>query len=178
MKNNPFLGLECLYAAPDTQNIREQMVRWMDSTYRWVDKVLNQNPPQWPEPVIRRQALLMLDEPLHVLSAPIEPCLNAFLNRRIARAVDEIETEAVTSGMTIWKLYNHGFVIKTPDVTIGFDLHRGPFESFQIEAGLFDRLLQTVRALFISHDHSDHADADAIPRMIDLGRPVVVPPGL
>lgn len=178
MKNNPFLGLERLYAAPDTQSIREQMVHWMDSTYRWVDEALNQNPPQWPEPVIRRQALLMLDEPLHVLSAPVEPCLNAFLNRRIARTVDQIESETVTSGMTLWKLYNHGFVIKTPDVTIGFDLHRGPFESFQIETGLFDRLLQAVQALFISHAHSDHADADAIPRMVDLGRPVIVPPGL
>ncbi|MHB1319592.1 MAG: MBL fold metallo-hydrolase, partial [Anaerolineae bacterium] len=134
--------------------------------------------PRWPEPAIRRQALLMLDEPLHVLSAPVEPCLNAFLNRRIARAVDEIESEVVTSGMTLWKLYNHGFVVKTPEVTIGFDLHRGPFETFRIESGLFDRLLQATQALFISHEHSDHADADAIPQMLGLQRPVIVPPGL
>jgi L-ascorbate metabolism protein UlaG (beta-lactamase superfamily) len=178
MKNNPFLALEQLYAGPETQAIRQQMVSWMESTYEWVDVALAQHPPAWPEPAIRRQALLMLDEPLHVLSAPIEPCLNTFLNRRIERAVAEIEREVVTSGMTLWKLYNHGFVVKTPQITIGFDLHRGPFETFRIEFELFDRLLQATQALFISHEHSDHADADAIPRMVELGRPVIAPPGL
>lgn len=178
MHDNPFLSLERLYADPERQVIRDRMVAWMEGTLTWVDGALTQNPPAWPEPAIRRQALFMLDEPLHVLSAPVEPCLNAFLNRRIERVVAEIEREVVTSGMTIWKLYNHGFVVKTPEVTIGFDLHRGPFESFSIASDVFDRLLAVTQVLFISHAHSDHADADAIPRMAEMGRPVMVPPGL
>ncbi len=178
MKDNPFLDLESLYAEPEMQVMHQQMVRWMQSTFEWVNGVLNQHPPKWPEPTIRRHALFLLDEPLHVLTAPVEPGLNEFLNRRIERAVSEIEREVVTSGVTIWKLYNHGFVAKTPELTIGFDLHRGPFETFQIESGLFDRILRATQALFISHAHSDHADADAIPRMVEWGRPVIVPPGL
>jgi len=178
MKSNPFLALERLYAEPETQVMHRQMVRWMESTLEWVDGVLSRHPPEWPEPAIRRRALFVLDEPLHVLSAPIEPCLNAFLNSRIELAVVQIEREVVTSGLTIWKLYNHGFVVKTPELTLGFDLHRGPFESFRIESGLFDRLLDATQALFISHEHGDHADAYAVGRMVESGRPVIVPPRL
>jgi L-ascorbate metabolism protein UlaG (beta-lactamase superfamily) len=178
MKRNPFRDLDSLYAEPKTAAIHRHMVRWMEDALAWTDSTLNQNPPDWPEPAIRQRALFMLDEPLHVLSAPVEPCLNAFLNRRIERAVSEIEREVVTRGLTIWKLYNHGFVAKTPEITIGFDLHRGPFDTFCIESALFDRILKVTQALFISHEHSDHADADAIVGMATLGRPVIVPPDL
>jgi L-ascorbate metabolism protein UlaG (beta-lactamase superfamily) len=120
----------------------------------------------------------MLDEPLHVLSAPVEPSVADFLNRRIQKAVGEMESEQVASGVTIWKLYNHGFVVKTPEVTIGFDLHQGPFDTLHIASELFDRILQATQALFISHTHSDHADGYAISRMIEMSRPVIVPPSL
>ena len=178
LKENPFLVLRDLYAKTETERIHQQMVCWMRMTLEWIDGVLTQHPPSLPEPEIRRQALYMLDEPLHVLSAPIDPPVNEFLNRRIERAVQEIENETVTNGVTIWKLYNHGFLIRTPELTFGFDLHQGPFESFHIESGVFERILQVAQGLFISHDHGDHADACAIPRMIELGRPVVTPPGL
>lgn len=178
MKENPFLDLRQLYQEPETQTIHRQMLHWMTSTFVWVNNVLNQHPPAWPEPANRRRALMMLDEPLHVQSAPIAPPVNAFLNRRIERAALEIETEVVTHGMTLWKLYNHGFVVKTPTVTLGFDLHQGLFESFHVETETFDRILQATQILFVSHDHGDHADHYAIPRMLDLGRPVVVPPRL
>jgi L-ascorbate metabolism protein UlaG (beta-lactamase superfamily) len=120
----------------------------------------------------------MLDEPLHVLSAPVEAPIAAFLNRQIEKAVGQIEREQVKSGATIWKIYNHGFVVKTPEVTIGFDLHQGPFETFHITSDLFDRILQITQALFISHEHKDHADEYAISRMLEMGRPVTVPPGV
>jgi L-ascorbate metabolism protein UlaG (beta-lactamase superfamily) len=178
VKENPFLGLRRLYGEPETKQIHRQMLQWMESTLDWVEGVLARHPPAWPEPEVRRRALYMLDEPLHVLSAPIEPPIAEFLNRRIETAVIEIENERVKSGVTIWKLYNHGFVIRTPEVTIGFDLHQGPYETFHIRSELFDRILQATEALFISHQHRDHADAYAIARMIEMGRPVVVPPGI
>ena len=178
MKSNPFLALGRLYEEPEMREIHRQMACWMESTLEWVDGVLSRHPPEWPEPAIRRRALFVLDEPLHVLSAPVEPCLNEFLNSRIESAVLEIEREVVASGLTIWKLYNHGFVVKTPELTLGFDLHRGPFESFCIESGLFDRILDSTQALFISHEHGDHADAYALRRMVESGRPVIVPPRL
>jgi hypothetical protein len=178
MKSNPFLGLAALYKSPETELIHRQLVAWMESTLTWVDQALNDHPPAWPEPEIRKAALFMLDEPLHVLSAPIEAPVAAFLNRRIGRAVEEMESEVVTSGTTVWKLYNHSFVVKTPEIAIGFDLHRGPFESFQIEPGLFDRALGAVAGLFVSHEHGDHADRYAVSRMVELGRPVVAPPRL
>ena len=178
MKENPFLGLRRLYEKPGTEDIHRQMLKWIKSTLDWVEGILTLHPPAWPEPEIRRHALYMLDEPLHVLSAPIEPPVAEFLNLRIEKAVNEIESEQVKSGVTIWKLYNHGFVVKTPEVTVGFDLHQGPFETFHIASDLFDRVLQATQALFVSHEHKDHADAYAISRMIEMGRPVIVPSGV
>ena len=178
LKENPFLKLRELYAESDTDLIHQQMIRWMRMTLEWVDDILVRHPPTWPEPEIRRRSLYMLDEPLHVFSAPVEPPIAEFLNRRIQEAVLQIESEKVTDGITIWKLYNHGFVIKTPEIAIGFDLHRGPFESFHIESHLFDRILQVTQALFISHEHGDHADPYAVSQMIELDKPVVTPPDL
>ena len=136
MKENPFLCLRRLYEESETEAIHQTMLQWMEGTLAWVDDVLTACPPAWPEPEIRRRALYLLDEPLHVLSAPIEPPVADFLNRRIQRAVGEMENEQVTSGMTLWKLYNHGFVVKTPEVTIGFDLHQGPFETLHKDQAL------------------------------------------
>jgi L-ascorbate metabolism protein UlaG (beta-lactamase superfamily) len=178
MQENPFLCLQRLYEEPETKAIHQKMLRWMESTLVWVDDVLTACPPAWPEPEIRRRALYMLDEPLHVLSAPIEPPVANLLNRRIKRAVGEIESEQVESGITIWKLYNHGFVVKTSELTLGFDIHRGPFETLHIASELFDRILEATQALFISHTHGDHADGYAISRMIEMGRPVIAPPNL
>lgn len=178
LKENPFLRLRDLYTEPGADLVHQQMIHWMRMTLEWVDHVLSQHPPAWPEPEIRRRALYMLDEPLHVLSAPIEPPVCEFLNRRIEKSVLEIESEIVSDGITIWKLYNHGFIVKSPEATLGFDLHRGPFESFHIKSDLFDRILQAAQVLFISHEHGDHADKYAVSRMMESGKPVIAPPDL
>jgi L-ascorbate metabolism protein UlaG (beta-lactamase superfamily) len=166
------------YQAPATAHIYRQMAAWMESVLSWVEGTLAEHPPAWPEPEVRIQALCMLDDPLHVLTAPFEGPVLAFLNRLVAKAVDEIEAEQVASGATIWKLYNMGFVIKTAGVTLGFDPVRGAFDRSPIEEALFDRLLRQVQALFVTHCHKDHASAYAFERMIERGRPVVTPPGM
>ena len=34
-------------------------------------------------------------------------------------------TEPVASGVRIWSMYNHGFIIKTPSTVLAFDLVHG-----------------------------------------------------
>jgi len=137
------------------------------------------HPPQQPEPAERRMALLLLDGVLHDVYAPQRPPVQAFFHSRLEHAVSGIETTTVDEGARIWKLYNHGFFVRTATVTVGFDLVRGHSaraEGFALDNEVMDRIVRQCDALFISHRHRDHADEWVAQAFIDQGKPVVAPP--
>lgn len=145
------------------------------------EEVFSNHPPAWPEAEARRSSLLLLDGVLHDVYAPSRPPVQIFLKTRIASAIDEIEQAEVREGARIWKLYNHGFVIRTQSVTIAFDLisaKSAGLEGFSIEDDDMSRLVDLCDVLFISHYHYDHADEWVTQAFIDRGKPVVAPSGL
>ena len=142
-------------------------------------EIFSDYPPNWPEPAARRSALLLLDGVFHDVYAPQRPPVQLFFKTRMRKAVEEIEQTEITSGARIWKLYDHGFVIRTKTVTIGFDLIRGKSaraEGFPISEDIMDRLIKQCDVLFISHYHGDHAEEWVAQSFIDQGKPVVAPP--
>jgi len=144
-------------------------------------KVFSEYPPDWPEPASRRSALLLLDGVLHDVYAPQRTPVQEFFKNRMGKAIEEIERTEIASGARIWKLYDHGFVIRTKSVTIGFDLIRGKSaraEGFPISEDIMDRLIEQCDVLFISHYHGDHAEEWVAQSFINQGKPVVAPPGL
>jgi len=143
--------------------------------------VFSDFPPDWPEPAARRSALLLLDGVLHDVYAPQRPPVQEFYKTRMWKAIEEIEQMEISDGAHIWKLYDHGFVIRTKTVTMGFDLIRGKSaraEGFPISEDIMDRLIKQCDVLFISHYHGDHAEEWVAQTFIDQGKPVVAPPGL
>jgi L-ascorbate metabolism protein UlaG (beta-lactamase superfamily) len=143
--------------------------------------VFSNFPPDWPEPASRPAALLLLDGVLHDVYAPYRPPVQEFLTTRLERAVDEIEQTVIFEGARIWKLYNHGFIVRTGSVTIGFDLVSGKsvhVEGFTIGDDVIDRLIEQCDVLFISHYHHDHAEEWIAQSFIDQGKPVVAPPAI
>ena len=154
-----------------------------------VRELLVAHPPVPKPGVERRMAFNLLDAVLHEPYAPNRPEVIGFHHERIERAVAEIETTAVTEGARIWQLYNHGFVVRTPSVTLAFDLFRGPSRTvgqdasgaesriptpdFPISDALAKRLADQCDVLFISHWHYDHADPFIAKTMMDQGKPVV-----
>jgi L-ascorbate metabolism protein UlaG (beta-lactamase superfamily) len=143
--------------------------------------VLLDYPPNWPEPAARQSALLLLDGVLHDVYAPYRPPVQEFFKARLKKAIDEIEQTEITDGARIWKLYNHGFIVRTNSVTVGFDLVRGKsvrVEEFSIENDDMGRLINQCDVLFISHYHGDHAEEWVAQSFIDQGKPVVAPPGI
>ena len=143
-----------------------------------IDATLQRHTPALPEPSERRLALLTLDAVLHDEYAPSRPPVQAFLERRIARAVEQITRTQVRSGARIWKLYNHGFVVRTRSVTFAFDLVSGRnvgSDGFRIPDALVEQLADQCDALFISHRHGDHADELVAQTFLDRGKPVVAP---
>lgn len=153
------------------------------------ENVLSEYPPQIPEPLPRRLALRLIDGVTHEPYAPCRVELQRFHKERIARAVVDMESRRVEEGAQLWKLYNHGFVVRTKSVTIGFDLYRGPASTdivdkegksadvpcpgFPISDALAKRLADQCDVLFISHRHRDHADPYIAECMITAGKPVV-----
>jgi hypothetical protein len=135
--------------------------------------------PNWPEPAARRNALLLLDGVLHEVYAAHRFPVQQFLKTRINKAADEIKDSKILNGARVWKLYNHGFIIRTKTVTIGFDLVSRKSEKtgdFFIEEDDMKSLINQCDALFISHRHGDHAEEWIAQTFIDQDKPVVAPP--
>lgn len=144
-----------------------------------IDETLQQYHPQLPEPAERRLALFLLDSVLHDVYAPKRLPVQAFFHDRIRRAIGQIENVHVQDGAMIWKLYNHGFVIRTATVTFAFDLVRARLrrtEEFALSDALMKRLVDQCDALFISHRHGDHADEWVARAFLEQKKPVVAPP--
>jgi L-ascorbate metabolism protein UlaG (beta-lactamase superfamily) len=145
------------------------------------DEVLERVQPELPEPVERKLALLILDGVLHENAAASRPPVREFLRKRIGRAIGDMETSRVNKGAQIWKFYNHGFVIRTKTVTLGFDLVRAAYLDegrFGIENAVMRRLVDQCDVLFISHQHEDHADPLVVQLFLEQGKPVLAPPDL
>ncbi len=162
--------------APELLDAPEE---WLDRSLRWVHHILENYPPAWPEHPVRRAALIRLDDILHIESAPDKPLVRQFYRARMEGAVSRIESTPVSEGMRIWKLYNHGFLIRTPSVSLAFDIVPGvPQRGFLVEPSLLERIARQADVLFISHVHGDHASSQVVRLFLERGKPVVAPEGL
>ncbi len=148
---------------------------WSQTNLAWVEATLLAHRPDDGDPGLRAQALFMLDEPLHLRSSHHLESVRGFLRRSIDRAIDEIRSEQVTEGATIWKLYNHGWVVKTPNHCWAHDFYEG-VERASMSDEQIDALLGEVEALFCSHWHRDHTSTRVVQRALAKGLPVCLPP--
>ena len=142
---------------------------------------LRRVPPSLPEPPERRLALLLLDGVLHEEAAATRVAVQAFHRERIRAAAAEIAETSVVGGARVWKLYDHGFVVKTASVTFAFDLVSGVHVAggaFAVDDDVMETLADACDAMFISHRHADHADPVVVEAFLSRGRPVVAPPTL
>lgn len=159
--------------------LRDAPDEWIGRSLAWAGDILDSFRPALEEHPVRRAALIRLDDVLHIESAPSKPLVQKFYQARIGRAVAEIERTKVATGTRIWKLYNHGWVIRTASATIAFDIVPGAeVAGFAVEDSVLRRLAAQADALFISHLHEDHADPKVAAMFLDLGKPVVAPEGL
>ena len=140
-------------------------------------KVLADHPPA---PVVsneRMLALLSLDALLHDTRLDNGKAFASYMNNIASNLLSELQkTELSGNEMRIFRFYNHGFVIKTPTVTIGIDLvnHVGTAEPFASDA-LMRQVVEQCDILFISHIHGDHADSSVAQMFYDQGKDVIVP---
>ena len=89
--------------------------------------------------------------------------------------LDEILKTRVASGVRIWKVYNMGFIVKTPNHTWGFDVRSGNTITRKFTPDQLAKLVKILDVLFLSHNHADHVGADLVREMVRAGKTVVRP---
>lgn len=144
-------------------------------------EVLLSTPPALPEAMERRLALHLIDGVLHDPQAAFRPPVQEFFKNRMDGALNEIENLRPDKGAIVWKLYNQGFVIRTPEATIGVDLIRGGSagpKEFPVFNDVLGRMAQQCDVLFITNQRESHADDWVAKAFLDLKKPVVAPPGV
>ena len=152
---------------------------WVANSFAWVNGILASYPPSLTETPARRPALQRLDDIFHMRSAPLRPSVLSFLQKRIDMAVLQMEQNKNENELRIWKLYNAGFVVRSGDLTIGFDLIPGvPGTDCKISQEAISRLVAQVDVLFISHEHTDHASLEMAEAFVRAGKTVIAPTGL
>ncbi len=162
--------------APELKDAPDE---WISRSFQWVEEMLTEHKPAVVEHPVRRAALIRLDDVLHIESAPKKTLVQEFYRARMEKAVAEIEQTRVSSGMRIWKLYNHGWLVRTRTVSFAFDIVPGTSEpGFTVDKGVLRRLAAQADALFISHMHSDHANQMVAGLFLEMNKPVVAPEGL
>ena len=119
--------------------------------------------------VIREECFGSIDDLILGFSPQLHPDIEGFYKFMQEKAILEIKTEIVASGATIWQIYNHGFVVKTPSTIFGCDL----YDYFNTEK--FLELADLIDVYFIFHLHGDHNSTNLINKMKTLGKPVVGP---
>ena len=157
----------------DVDGFLNQQHREMLST---VEDALAKYPPALAEPLERKMAFLLIDAVMHEEGASARAAVRVFLNDRTQKAVDEITITTVSEGARVWKLYNHGYIVKTKSATIAFDVVRGlnrRNDGFSIDEQYIQQLAALCDVLFISHRHGDHADPYVAQAFLDAGKTVV-----
>jgi L-ascorbate metabolism protein UlaG (beta-lactamase superfamily) len=159
---------------------------WIAGTLDWADRALKTAPPSDENDRIRRAILLIVDYPLHVDRMYIKglpkygpewaAAVGKYFQKAVGPAINQIAAAKVERGLDIWKIYNMGFVVRSRNHCIGFDIHPG---SVQDAYALSDKqqklLIDRLEVLFISHWHFDHLNERFVRRMLSAGKKVVVP---
>ena len=145
------------------RSIFEEEPAWVAPIYDYVDARLQEYPASFPPSVERQEALMVLDGPLHLHGAPRFRSTLAFLRRRLQRTIEEIEHWEVREGARIWRLYNMGFVVRTPTATLGMDLvggwrleSDGELAYYGISEEWSSRLADQLDVLTISQSPGSH----------------------
>ena len=141
------------------------------------NKLLKGSPPPAGQTMDRDAALTLIDQVEHLPDAPKISVFQSWYHQRMKTMLSQLkETPRPKSGAIIYKLYNHGFIVRTAKATYAFDLYPGPRgDGFAMDDSLTTALIDFCDVYFVSHLHPDHADEFVARTFIAQGKPVITP---
>ncbi len=140
-----------------------------DYSFSEIKELFLRERPQTGDISVREECFGSIDDIIVGTYPPLHPDTEGFFKVMLEKSILEIKYEVVTDGATIWQIYNHGFVVKTPSLTFGFDL-KNYFDTEE-----FFELANLIDVYFISHRHGDHISNGLFGAMIYLNKPIVGP---
>ena len=171
-----FLMLNAAFAA--MAQTSEYKLGQAATAFNAIDDMLQTYRPATEIPLPRELALVSLDQLLHDTDNDATEPFYAFINTRMRRVLEDLD-RPVAKGLRIYKLYNDGFIVKSPKATIAIDLIPGgsdakPFITDSVVYGIAGK----CDALFISHFHADHANLNVAKSFAARGKLVIAPKDL
>jgi len=157
----------------DISQLSEKYLPVFQEVNDWLEK----KPDLKPGDLEREKMLKKLDEPLSEPQANEMPAVGWFFRERTRAFVEDFEGTDVKEGVAIWKLYNHGVAIRTPELTIAIDLIKG-FDEVQWDEEMLDKAINGMDILLITHEHADHADRRIVEKFVEAGKKVIAPNSL
>lgn len=148
-------------------------------TFELVNEIISKDKPTCSEPSqSRKAALYLLDQILHDTRLDGSKLVSDFLNSRMDSVVRDLD-RPLTEGIKVYKLYNDGWIVKSPQVTVGWDIYRGPkvkdSDMRLMSDSVAKELVKRVDIMFLTHNHGDHVDQHVVDLFLDEGKPVVAP---
>jgi len=136
---------------------------------------LTANPPDGSNWIKRRELLEAIDVPINARhTADWRRDVGALYQRQMDKALDEIGESRVADGVRIWRMYNMGFVVKSAEATIGFDIHPGWVFDNPMDDNQQKRLAELLDIAFVSHWHHDHCSRPFLRQMLAAGKKIVL----
>ena len=189
MKKTFFLIVVCVVLCIFNVKIsaQEKLHYWNDSEtflqdqasliFEEVYRILAAHPPGTTVSSERRLALLSLDALLHDTRLDKGKAFMAHMQHITANIAAELRKRKPSEReIRYFLLYNHGFIVQTPDVTVAIDLVRGGnADQRYISDTLMRSIVEQCDILFISHVHGDHADRAVAQMFCEQGKNVIVP---
>ena len=144
---------------------------WIGAVLRAVSSILSAYGPKPENWELRHDAFYLLDCPLHVAGGKAwQHEVAKFYSGFLDRLLQQIRTAQPEDNLLVWKLYNMGFVVKSKNCCVGFDINPKFLTSAQQAS-----LASALDIQFISHAHGDHFTGGFIKLMLAKGKYVVMP---
>lgn len=148
-------------------------------TLELVNEIIDSDTPSVNAPSqARKAALYLLDQIFHDTRLDNSPYVSEFLDNRMERVLDGL-SHPLAKGMEIYKLYNDGWIVRTPEVTIGWDIYRGrkikDTERHLMSDSIAAALADACDIMFLTHNHGDHVDPFVVAQFTSKGKPVIAP---
>ena len=183
MKRSLFFFILCAFAVSIDMSAQEPVAFWgkedaylmkqASHMFSLSDLALTENPPVPGAPTARKLALYNVDAMLHEVKYDNSEPFCKFIDSRIGKVIEDMNS-SVKKGMKVYKIYNHGFVVRTMTSNVAFDLVRGACRKEKLLSDdQVDAIIEKCDVLFLSHNHGDHVDKYVVGKFIEAGKPVV-----
>ena len=130
----------------------------------------------------RKNALYLVDAITHYPKPHNNAIKDLFLNR-YRKSLESIRETKVDSGLVIWNIYNMSYIVKTPEITVAFDLVILPDcmikdNDESIHKNIMKEIVELCDVLFVSHNHGDHMDLFVTREFLSKNKPVITHTGI